>query len=181
MLFSSISKHSARIPIVLIVGEFTAAAVSLLLICYWLLAIKGGVEPQSKQLIFSALVFATLVVTSMWVFRLYEGRPEERLLWSMLRLLVSLTISVVIFLFLGDWFYVLDLPASVKLISGVLTFFLIGTARPIFLDSISLRRLKRRRRRYGFSVGYKASDNIDTAGLGGTSLTGQHRNNRRDL
>ncbi|MDH3716164.1 MAG: hypothetical protein OET44_20225, partial [Gammaproteobacteria bacterium] len=169
-----ISESSVGVPIALFILELTIFFTAVLSTVF----LKFTEIPDSEHgmllWIARSAVFGGAMMTAMTIFKLYQGRPGERVAFAMLRLAASLIVGCLL-LQLVYWFvplFYLSVPALV--VASLVSFFLLGTLRPVFLDSVTRRR------------GRRHDDRGMLQRISGTfpaipSLTGQNRITRRGL
>ncbi len=194
MLTFRISENSVRIPVALIALELTVFVAAVLATAYLELFPKAGEDAGLAVWLLRAGCFSAAMIFSMTVFKLYQGRPNERMGMAMLRLGVSFLLAVSL---LQVVYLLIPLmriePAALATVS-ILSFFFLSTVRPVFLDSVTERR-GRRRNAYEVAPEPEAEpppedENLSQAEFLSrvsrnagkpTSLTGQHRITRRGL
>ncbi len=174
MLKIKISESSIGVPIALFLLELTIFFTAVLTTVY--LNLSDVPEHDLGLLIWCAraAVFGGAMMTAMTVFKLYQGRPGERVAFAMMRLAASLTVGCVL-LQLVYWLvplFYLSLPAL--FVASLVSFFLLGTLRPVFLDSVTRRRGRRHDDR---GILKRISGSFPTI----PSLTSQNRITRRGL
>lgn len=169
-----ISESSVGVPIALFLLELTIFFTAVLTTVYLNLSAMPGGEHGLLLWIARAAVFSGAMMTAMTIFKLYQGRPGERVAFAMLRLAASLLVGCI--LLQGVYWFVplfhLSVPALI--VAALVSFFLLGTLRPVFLDSVTRRR------------GRRHDDRGMLKRISGTfpaipSLTGQNRITRRGL
>jgi hypothetical protein len=84
------------------------------------------------------------MIVCMAAFRLYQGRPRERIGTALLRLAVSFALAAGILRLVYLLVPILRIEPALLGVSMVLAFFLLGTMRPVFLDSVTERRARMR-------------------------------------
>jgi hypothetical protein len=169
-----ISESSVGVPIALFVLELTIFFTAVLTTVFLKLSDIPDNEHGILLWIARAAVFSGAMMTAMTIFKLYQGRPGERVAFAMLRLAGSLVVGCLL-LQLVYWLvplFYLSVPALV--VAALVSFFLLGTLRPVFLDSVTRRR------------GRRHDDRGMLQRISGTfpaipSLTGQNRITRRGL
>ena len=176
-----ISKRSVRIPLLLLVSEM-AIFVAAVLIAAFLGFGDGGLDPTSPWLLVQALLFSLVMILCMMVMGLYRGRPKEGVTLGFLRLGVALIMGVVL---LQGVFYVLPglrVAISSLVLATVLAFFFLGTIRPVFFDTVMMRRGRRHPDEKQPTGQEKAVGTGPVpSNTGEQSLTGQHRTSGRWL
>lgn len=169
-----ISNSSVGVPIALFMLEltifFTAVLTTVLLGLSKIPANDYGMLLWVAR----AAVFSAAMMTAMTIFKLYQGRLGERVAFAMLRLAAALVVGCLMLqgiYWVVPMFY-LSVPSLV--VAALVSFFLLGTLRPVFLDSVTRRR------------GRRHNDRGMLQRISGTfpaipSLTGQNRITRRGL
>jgi sugar transferase (PEP-CTERM system associated) len=143
---------------------------------------SSAVEDYIGPLFGRALVFAAVMISSMVAFGLYQARLREGMAGVMLRTAVSFIFGGMILAVLFYLFPILFLGRGASALAGILSFFVIGTIRPVFFDSVDEQLLKRRVLVFG--AGERAasitrrlrrrSDQRSFAILGFVHVSGQH-------
>ena len=134
-----------------------------------------------------AMVFAGVMNISMIAMGLYQARLREGMAGVMLRTAVSFLMAGIILALLFYMLPDLFIGRGILAMAAIIAFFVIGTFRPIFLDSIDENNLKRRILIYG--TGEQAasiiqrlrrrSDQRSFHILGFIHIHGQNRSRRR--
>jgi len=169
-----ISESSVGVPIALFLLELTIFFTAVLTTVFLKLSDIPGSEHGILLWIARAAVFSGAMMTAMTMFKLYQGRPGERVAFAMLRLAGSLMAGCVL-LQVVYWFVPLFYLSPLALVvAALVSFFLLGTLRPVFLDSVTR---KRGRRHDDRGMLQRISGTFPTI----PSLTGQNRITRRGL
>lgn len=143
MLKFRISATSGRIPVALFALELGVFHVAVLAAAYLgFLRVGEVAEVGLAVWLLRASVFSGTMIVCMAAFKLYQGRPRERIGTALLRLAVSFALAAGILQLVYLLVPVLRIEPALLSVSIVLAFFLLGTTRPVFLDSVSERRAR---------------------------------------
>lgn len=169
-----ISESSVSVPIALFILELTIFFTAVLTTVFLRLSEIPAGEHGTLLWIARAAVFSGAMMTAMTIFKLYQGRPGERVAFAMLRLAGSLVVGSLLLQVVYWLVPLFHMSVSALVVASLVSFFLLGTLRPVFLDSVTRRR------------GRRHDDRGMLQRISGTfpaipSLTGQNRITRRGL
>lgn len=191
-----ISETSPRIPLALFVVELAVFFAAVLTTAYFGLFLPAGEQVNLVVWVLRAMVLSGAIMLSMALFKLYQGRPTERMGKALLRLAASFTLGGFVYYLLSLLVPLLHFAPLALIAIGVMSFFLMSTVRPVFLDSVTERRGRRRNNFETISEAAREQaedapeehvsqedflDRVSRNASEPTTLTGQHRITRRGL
>lgn len=144
-------KHYLRVPFVLL-GMFEVAVLLASVYVAAYIRFESNAELIDHSigpLLPRALVFAATMNLAMIAMGLYQARLREGMAGVMLRTAVSFLVGGIGLALLFYIFPSLFIGRGTLALAGILSFFVIGTLRPIFFDTIDETALKRRVLIYG--------------------------------